>query len=63
MVHQLVRDISKKNYTNPETGEVSIAFVDENLNEWYAKGYKLFNTHYLGEIPEAFKVLYILVKE
>ena len=63
MVKQVVRDISKRNYTDLETGEVSIEFVDNNLNEWYAQGYKLFNTHYLGENPEAFKVLYILVKE
>lgn len=60
-VKQMIRNISRQNVTDLETGVDSVLDVDAELNEYYAKGYKLFDTHYLGEVPEAYMVMYILV--
>jgi hypothetical protein len=62
-VKQLVRDISKKNITDLAVGQVAIQYVDDELSGWLQQGYKLVNTHFLGEVVEGFKMMYILVKE
>lgn len=62
-VKNVIRYISKRGLTLPETSEWSVGDVDTYLSEWIAKGYRLFSTHYLGENPEGYGVLYVLVKD
>ena len=59
-VHHYFRYISKG---MPIEGSVLAEQVNMELSAWYAKGYRLFSTHFLGENPEGFGVLYILVRE
>lgn len=61
-VKQIIRYISRQ-YANPQEGHYSVAEVDAYVGSWIEQGYKLFNTHYLGENPEGFGVLYVLVAE
>lgn len=58
-VKQIVRYLAKTGHTLEQA--YAVADVDYYLTEWIDKGYKLFNTHYLGENPEGFGVLYVLV--
>lgn len=60
-VKNVVRWISKQNISNPDLGVWAVSEVDEYLNYLYTMGYHLFNTHYLGENPEGYGVLYVLV--
>lgn len=61
-VKQVIRYISRTG-GDPQSGHYSVFDVDAYLSEWVEKGYELFNTHYLGENPEGFGVLYVLVKK
>lgn len=61
-VKQIIRYISRQ-YANPQEGHFSVAEVDAYVGSWIEQGYTLFNTHYLGENPEGFGVLYVLVAE
>jgi two-component SAPR family response regulator len=60
-VKQIIRWISKMNYSNPEANFWSVQEVDAYINSWLEQGYALFNTHYIGDNPEGYGVLYILV--
>jgi hypothetical protein len=59
-VHHVVRSIAKE---MPQSGSVLAEEVNLYLSEWFAKGYELFSTHYLGENPEAYIMLYVLVRK
>lgn len=59
-VHHVVRGIAKGMAVE---GTTSAEELNMYLSEWYAKGYRLFNTHFLGENPEAYLMLYVLVRE
>lgn len=61
-VKQIVRYLSRQ-APNPLEAHYSIAEVDAYVGSWVDQGYKLISTHYLGENPEGFGVLYILVRE
>ncbi len=61
-VKQLIRWISKQNVTSPDMEFDRVQDIDTELAAYYDLGYKLFATHYLGQNPEAFGVLYILTK-
>ena len=61
-VRQIVRFISKKENFGQEASWPA-ASIDEYLASWLNQGYTLFNTHYLGENPEGYGVLYILIKK
>jgi len=61
-VKQIIRYISRV-APDPEDQHYSVYEIDAYVSEWIDNGYKLFATHYLGENPEGFGVLYILVKE
>jgi len=61
-VKQIIRYISKQ-YANPMEGHYSVGEVDLYVSSWIDKGYKLFDTHYIGEVPEGYGVLYILVRQ
>lgn len=60
-IHNLIRYISRTGEDTAD-GQRSVWTVDAELEQWIQKGFKLFNTHFLGENPEAFGVLYILVR-
>lgn len=60
-VKQIVRYISK-GMPQPQASYYSVEEVDAYVDSWLKQGYSLFNTHYIGEVPEAFGVLYILVR-
>lgn len=59
-VHHYLRYIAKG---MPLEGSVSAEQVNMELSGWYAKGYRILSTHYLGENPEGYGVLYVLVRE
>lgn len=60
-VKQMVRRISKTNYTTDAVD--SVADVDKELDSWYQKGYKLVFVCSLGEEPESVNMFYVLAKE
>lgn len=59
-VKQLMRWISKNDTTDINQGFDRVQDVDIELGNYYVQGYRLFATHYIGQNPEAFGVLYIL---
>ena len=63
LVHNMVRWLSKRDLSVPELRFFSSDDIDAHVGAWLADGYKLFNTHPAGENPEAFGILYILVRE
>jgi hypothetical protein len=62
-VKQVQRVISKKNVTDLEMGYFAVGDVDAYLSTYLADGWKLMNTHYLGENPEGYLIWYVLVKQ
>lgn len=62
-VWNLIRWINKNNTTVPDQSQWSVSDVNNYLDQLYSKGYKLFNTHYLGEGDGAYGIMYILVWE
>jgi len=58
-VKQIIRYISRQ-APDPQSGHFGVGEIDSYLSGWIGQGYELFNTHYLGENPEGFGVLYIL---
>lgn len=65
-VKQMVRKIYKAPVMTAEAkqqGYDTVYDVDSELDEWSKQGYALFNTHFLGNTPESYDVLYILVKK
>lgn len=58
----VVRFLSKKNLTDPSTGEVSGRDFEKILENLYDEGYHIVTTHYLGETVEGYGVLVILQK-
>ena len=62
-VKQIVRDIAKPTkMPDWENGPWTIEAIDAYVGEWVDKGYDLVSTHYLGEVPEGYKILYVLKK-
>ena len=59
-VRQIVRYINKQGVFG-STGSWPREAIDNYLDVWLKKGYKLMNSHYLGENPEGFGVLYVLI--
>jgi hypothetical protein len=59
-IHHMQRVMSKND--RPNAGAVPREQIDRELSDWFAQGWKLFNTHYLGEMPEGFNILWILVR-
>jgi len=59
-MYQVQRVISKQG-GNVEEGHFAIADVNSYVSSFSKQGYKLFATHYLGELPEGFNMLYVLV--
>lgn len=62
-VKQIIRDIAKPtSMPNFDNGPWTVEMIDSYVGEWVDRGYDLVSTHYLGEIPEGYKVLYVLKK-
>ena len=59
-VHHIQRVIAKN---MPAEGSVAAEEVNMYLSAWLSKGYRIVNTHYLGENPEGYSFMYILVRE
>jgi len=67
-VKTIVRPISKNNRTvtpeqDPQQPRYAVEEVDEYISAWVNKGYRILNTHYLGENPNAYIFAYVLVME
>lgn len=62
-VYQVIRYISRKNVTSEQEGAYSVSEINFYLTEKINEGYKLFATHYLGEVPEGYGMLYVFVRE
>lgn len=60
--HHIIRTISRNNISNHGADLWTAAEVDDYLAGWFVDGWKLFNAYFLGEIPEGYKTLYILIK-
>ena len=60
---QFVRYISKANITDIDADIWAISEVDAYLDAWDKQGYKLFQTHYLGEDQASYGMFYILTRE
>ena len=59
---QIVRYISRTGISIPG-GAWSAEQIEDYVNTYIDLGYRPFNTHYLGENPEGYGILYILVKD
>lgn len=60
-VKNVIRYISKSGMN--VGGAEPVDVVNEYLTALLEDGYKVFNTHFLNEVPEGFGVLYVLVLE
>ncbi len=61
-LHTVIRVISKTGAMNPNASAFPIVQVDAYIASFLEQGYTLANTHYLGEIPEGFIMMYILLR-
>lgn len=61
-LHTVVRVISKTNAMNPNASAFPSVQIDAYVASFLDQGYQLANTHYLGEIPEGFIMMYILLR-
>ncbi|MHA2030831.1 MAG: hypothetical protein ACW99Q_15740 [Candidatus Kariarchaeaceae archaeon] len=64
-VRHVVRAISQLGLDDPDGVYFSVNSVETTLAGYYAQGYILFDTHYVGNIPEGQSIViaYILVLE
>ena len=58
----VLRYLNKQNITTA-SGSFSVEDVNVFVSQWLNKGYTLKNTHYVGENPDGYGVLFVLVKE
>lgn len=56
--HTVIRTISGA----PSSGAVTVADIDAYLNTWLSQGWRILNTHYLGNPPEGWIIAWILVR-
>jgi len=61
-LHTVVRVISKTGAMTPNASAFPVVQVDAYISSFLEQGYTLANTHYLGEIPEGFIMMYILLR-
>jgi hypothetical protein len=60
-IKHIIRGISKAGGISEEADPVQD--IEMYVNSFLNDGYKLFATHYLGETPEVFRILYVLVRD
>jgi len=56
----IMRGISRNDVSTPDQQMFSSQEVNEYVSMWLNKGYELFASHYLGEIPAGYKMLFVL---
>lgn len=61
LVHHVVRTISKA--TGATGGAWSLSDIEEYIAQYTMAGWELFATHYLGEVPEGYSMLWVLTKQ
>lgn len=62
-MHTVIRTISRANISNHEADLWTAAEADSYLSEWLNTGWKLSSSHFVGEIPEGYKMIYVLIRE
>jgi hypothetical protein len=62
-VHHVIRVISRSGYEDVEAGYFNAATVDNYLKGYLENGYTLFSVQFLEQVPEGYKILYVLVKQ
>jgi len=60
---QIIRPLDKQGVGNPLMGTYSADGIDEYVSSYLNSGWKVQSVHYLGSAPEAWHVLYVLVRE
>ncbi len=63
LVRTVIRVISKQNYTDPTSGAQSVADVNMHLTGFIQQGYRIAGTHYAGEMPEGYTMIYVLARD
>ena len=58
----MVRVISKTGAMNPNASAFPVEQVDAYVASFLEQDYQLANTRYLGEIPEGFIMMYVLLR-
>lgn len=61
MVHHVIRTISRS--PGGQGGAQALADVEAYLADYLNNEWRIFDTHYLGELPEGFIMLWVLTKE
>lgn len=59
-IHTMIRSISTT--AIPLEGTMPWYEVDKEVGDWVQRGYRLVNTHFLGQDPNGFMFAYILSK-
>lgn len=62
-LHTVVRTISRTGAMTPNANAFPIVQVDAYVASFLEQGYQLVGTHYLGELPEGFIMMYILIRQ
>ena len=58
----IVRYLNKQNVT-PGDGSFSVEDVNVFISQWLNKGYVVKDTHYIGDNPQGYGLMVVLVKE
>lgn len=62
-MHTIVRTISKVGAVPAGVSAFPVMQVDAYVSSWIDEGYELVDTHYLGERPEGYDMMYILLRQ
>lgn len=62
VVKQMVRKISKLNIFIEDQGIDPVYAIDEELSFWVGQGYDIRHAYVIGDEPDSWNILYILVK-
>lgn len=61
-VLNIVRYISKEGLTDPDSGVWGVHDINEYLSAYIDAGYEIVGTHYIGEAPEGYGMIYVLAR-
>lgn len=60
LLHHVIRTISRS--PGGQGGAMALADIEAYLADYTQNGWNLFQTHYLGELPEGYAMLWVLRK-
>ncbi len=63
LIRTVIRTISKQNYTDPTTDAWAVSDVNMHLTGFIQQGYRIAGTHYAGEMPEGYTMIYVLARD